>query len=120
MDLVDYSFLYELSENDPKYIYDILDIFLGSVPEGFDNLRKYVNECDWENIYRQSHALKSSFSIIKVADMYDWLASMEMAAMNRSENEKIKELFSLADSTFLQAKPSIEKKRDDYKVKSSI
>jgi len=119
MELVDYSFLEELSENDPQYIYNILDIFLGSVPEGMDNLKAYVSANDWENIYKQSHALKSSFSIIKVSDMYDWLAGIESLAMNRSDSNKIQELFTLAETTFSRVKPAIERKREDYKVKSS-
>lgn len=119
MELVDYSFLEELSENDSQYIYNILDIFLGSVPEGMDNLKGYVKANDWENIYKQSHALKSSFSIIKVSDMYDWLAGIEAEAMNKADSNKIKDLFSLAEATFSQVKPAIERKREDYKMKSS-
>src|SRR5690606_15747090 len=65
--LIDFSVLEEISGNDPGYISDVIEIFLGTMPEGLEKLEHLIKETDdWEATYKQAHFLKSSVSVIKV------------------------------------------------------
>lgn len=114
--LVDYSFLEELSGGDPKYKYDVLDIFLNTMKDGLANLTQLVEDMeDFDAIEKQAHALKSSTSIIKVKDMYDHLANIEALGREKGDTGKIRALFDRMMSTYNDALPFIKKEHEKYK-----
>lgn len=126
--IVDLSYVQELSGNDPKYLSDVLDIFLTSVLPGLDNLKKWISEGkDWEAIYKQAHALKSSVSIVKIEGMYDRLLKIEtigreLVEQPNSSNDKeqineVKNTFDQILVTFDEAKPIIEQELESAKAK---
>lgn len=79
--LIDLSYLYEVSDNDPQYIYDVIEIFLGTSPAGLVTLEKLVDEgADYDAIHKQAHFLKSSFGIIKVNGILERLVKMDAQA----------------------------------------
>src|SRR5688572_1610861 len=100
--LVDFSFLEELSGGARGYKCDVLNIFLATVDEGLANLGQLIKKSDdFDAIFKQAHALKSSAGIIKVQDMYDRLAKIEelgrLIAEKGAETgkEEIREIFDL-------------------------
>ncbi|MGN6569466.1 MAG: response regulator, partial [Flavipsychrobacter sp.] len=104
--VVDFSFLYEISDNDPQYIHDVIEIFLGTMPEGLDKLEDLIrNTSDWEAIYKQAHFLKSSVSIVKVRDMFDDLAKIESLAKQQANKDEIVKLLDKILSIFKEAHP---------------
>lgn len=118
--LIDFSFLEEISGNDPGYIYDVMEIFMGSMPEGLDKLEKLIRETDdWEATYKQAHFLKSSVSVVKVRDMYDQLARIEALARNKEGNEEINSLLDTILNTFKEARPVLLDKLEKSKAAKS-
>jgi len=111
--LLDMTFLYDISDNDPTYIYDVIDLFLGAMPEGLVKLNKLLNETDdWEAIHKQSHFLKSGVTVIKVGNVFDELDKIEalsrkhegkaemitiMKNINAAFNEVIPELLAIKE-----------------------
>lgn len=84
--LVDFSLLEELSGGDPKYKYELLEIFLNTVDGGLDNLQRLAEEgLDYDAIYKQAHALKSSAGIVKVKNMYEGLVKIETMGRDIAE-----------------------------------
>jgi len=113
--LLDLSYLYELSGNDPKYIYDVIEIFLDNTPEGMDKLDELIRTTDdFDAIYKQAHFLKSSVSIVKVRDMYDKLNRIENIARTDKNKPQIISLLDEVQATFSEAMPLIldEKERN--------
>jgi hypothetical protein len=75
--VLDLSYLQSISGNDSKYMYEVMNIFLTTVPDSLNKLEKLVKaQSDFEGIHRQAHSLKSSFSIIKVGDIFDNIAAI--------------------------------------------
>ncbi|HEY9177116.1 MAG TPA: Hpt domain-containing protein [Flavipsychrobacter sp.] len=110
--LVDFSLLEELSGGDPKYKYELLEIFLTTVDGGLENLRSLVEEgLDYDAIYKQAHALKSSAGIVKVKNMYDGLLKIETMGRDIAEARSTDGKNEIADITkhmmaaYLQARP---------------
>lgn len=113
-DLVDFGFLEELSGGDPKYKYDVLEIFTSTADEGLAKLKKLVEESgDYEALFKQAHALKSSAGIVKVKDMHPRLARIEELGRNiyergaKTGHDEIKTLFNEVMETYENARPVI-------------
>lgn len=124
--LIDFAFLDELSGGDSKYKYEVLNIFLSTTPEGINNLERLVKEqSDFEALYKQAHALKSSVSIIKIRGMYDGLATVEALGRQIHEQkapekdeeskEELTATFNEVLATFNEAHPELIKVRDENK-----
>lgn len=124
--LIDFAFLDELSGGDSKYKYEVLNIFLSTTPDGMANLERLVKEgSDFEALYKQAHALKSSVSIIKIRGMYDGLASVEALGRQIHEQkapekdeeskEQLNATFNEVLATFNEAHPELIKVRDENK-----
>lgn len=126
--LVDFGFLEELSGGDSIYKFELLSIFLGTTPEGVVNLERLVKEGkDFEAMYKQAHALKSSVGVIKIKDVHPGMAQIEALARaihegtdktKDADNKKQIEttLSSLLD-TFNKALPLLEAERDKNEPK---
>ncbi len=84
--IVDFSFLYDLAENDTTYIHEVVKLYINNIPDGIANLEKLINGSgNYEAIQRQAHSLKSSAGIIKVREMYDDLAAIDSFAKKEME-----------------------------------
>jgi PAS domain S-box-containing protein len=116
-DLVDFSFLFELSDMDPKFISDVLGIFLETMPEGLDKLGDLIHDRrDWDAISKQAHFLKSSTSVVKVKDMFEKLHSIEkMAKGSAVDEDAITVIFAEIRSVFTEAHPLLITEYERYK-----
>lgn len=123
--LVDFSVLEELSGGDPKYKYELLEIFLSTVGAGLQNLQQLTAEgINYDAIYKQAHALKSSAGIVKVKDMYDRLVKVEemgraiAEARTTAGKEEIAGLVKLMVATYDNARPQLVAEYEKYKPAS--
>jgi PAS domain S-box-containing protein len=111
--IVDFSYLLELSGNDPGYISEVLGLFLGTMPDGLQQLGKLVREGkDYDSIYRQSHFLKSSVSVVRVRGMYDNLAKLEALGKAKAPQEEMMPVLELLESTYAEAHPILVSERE--------
>jgi PAS domain S-box-containing protein len=115
--LVDLSFLFELAEMDPKFISDVLDIFLDTMPGGLDTLESLLKvKTDWEAISKQAHFLKSSTSVVRVGDMFDKLHSIEKLAKEDIPDEAtIEAIFANIREMFTEAYPTLISENQRFK-----
>ncbi|MEZ5017501.1 MAG: Hpt domain-containing protein [Flavipsychrobacter sp.] len=126
--IVDFGFLEELSGGDSIYKFELLSIFLSTTPDGVVNLEQLVEKGkDYEAIYKQAHALKSSVGVIKIRDVHPGMAKIEALARgihegkdkaNDKENKEeiVTTLNSLLE-TFNAALPLLEAERDKNEPK---
>ena len=85
--MLDLSYLYEVSGNDPKYVYDIILLFLENVPDQIIKLEKLVNsDADLLVIQKQAHSLKSSVLFVKIRGLFDCFYGIEMLARQEIQN----------------------------------
>lgn len=118
-EIVDFSFLKDLAENDSAQIYEILDIFLDTMPGGMQELELLISpNADFDRISKQAHFLKSSVGVVKIRDMYPLLARIESLAAARQNSQEIKHLFETALENFMLALPLIKNERELHKSAS--
>jgi HPt (histidine-containing phosphotransfer) domain-containing protein len=119
--LIDLKFLQELSGGDAKYIYELLDIFLGTTPEGLETLEQLIRDTnDWEATYKQAHFLKSSVGIVKIRDMHQQLARIEELGRKQEGREEILQLLDKILATFREAHPILIAERDKHKQLAGV
>ena len=105
---VDLTYLYDLAGNDPGYINEVLDLFLGTMPEGLKQLEQLIRDTrDTESIYRQAHFLKSSVSVVHIRDMFDNLSKIEALAQQQEDKSKMIPVLDEMLATFELAHPML-------------
>jgi signal transduction histidine kinase/CheY-like chemotaxis protein len=116
--IVDFSYLNDLSGGDPAYIKEVLNLFLGTMPDGLKQLGRLVREgTDFDGIYRQSHFLKSSVSVIRVRDMFDNLTKLEALARAKSSSADMLPVMEDMENTYNAAHPILIAERDGSRGK---
>ena len=107
--LVDFSFVYEMSDNDKAYVNELTGLFLNTVSDGLDKLEELVNAYDdLDQIRRQAHFLKSSANVIKVKGMFEDFVELEALAREGEPKEKMLPLLNNLLVTFADARPELE------------
>src|SRR5580658_8902637 len=114
--IVDFNFIYDMSDNDSTYVFEVIELFLKNVPAGLARLEQTIRETDdFAIIQKQSHFLKSSANVIKVRGMFDDLVRMESLARAKTGKEEINELLEKLLAVFNEALPVLEAERDKNK-----
>jgi HPt (histidine-containing phosphotransfer) domain-containing protein len=107
--LLDLSYLFEVSCGDPTYIYEVLSIFLETVPASVETLEQTIRGTDdFEAIHRLAHSLKSSASIIRIRDMYDDVTRIDMLSRESKGKDEIVARLENILINFNKAVPLIE------------
>jgi HPt (histidine-containing phosphotransfer) domain-containing protein len=112
--IIDFSLLEQLSGGDPKYKYELLEIFLNTMDTGMDNLQQLAKEgVDYDAVFKQAHALKSSAGIVKIKGIYDGLLLVETMGRDIAEarttegKEEIAGMVAQMTGTYQQARPRL-------------
>jgi len=114
--LIDFDFLYNLAANDTNYVYDVIKLYLDTMPGGIEKLEQLVRtESEFEVIQKQAHFLKSSASVVKVRSMHDNLIEIEMLARQHKDMDKITAKLDHIIETFKEALPVIVAEREKCK-----
>lgn len=110
--ILDLSYLFEVSGGDPNYIYEVLSLFVDTVPPNVYALEKTIRETDdFDLIHRQAHSLKSSASIVKIRDMYDNINRIDLLSREKKNKPEITACMEIVLTNFNKALPLIEAER---------
>ncbi len=107
---VDISMLYEIAGNDDAYIRNMIATFLEVSPVTLAKIETAYNNSDWENLYKAAHYAKSSLAVIKVADMYEWVTTIEYKAKNKVELDTLFPLIELLKDKYIVVEKLLSEK----------
>lgn len=111
--LIDFDLLYNLASNDKNYIFEVVSLYLNTMPSGLEKLEHSIrNDAEFEVIQKEAHFLKSSASVVKVREMYDNLIGIEMLARQRTGRDEMVTRLDNILATFKEAYPKIVAERD--------
>ncbi len=117
--LVDFSYLEELSGEDPGYIATVLEIFLDTTPPGIYELDRLIKKTsDWDAIYKQAHFLKSGVTIVKIAGMFDQFAEIEQLGRRKEDRPRIEQLMANVLDTLEKVLPSLIEEKDIHRAQA--
>lgn len=116
---VDFSFLAEIAADDSNYIYELIKLFLDTMPEGLARLKEFVDIADWDNMAKQAHFLKSSAGVIKVGNLYNQLMRIEQLSKAQQNLLEIQEIMEQIELSFQEAMPILISEQEKYASTSS-
>lgn len=117
--LLDLSYLFDISCGDPKYVFEVLTLFVETFPNGLANLEKLIRETDdYEAIHKQAHTLKSSAGIIRIRQVYDDISRIDMLARSRGSKAEIIAKMENILFNFNKALPLIQSERGKHRPSS--
>jgi CheY-like chemotaxis protein/HPt (histidine-containing phosphotransfer) domain-containing protein len=90
-DLIDYSYLREISSGDEEFMLELMATFTEQFEIGFSELKKAFENLDREQIKQVSHRLKSTSSMLGIKILSDNLNKMEIAC-SELNSEKVHKL----------------------------
>lgn len=116
--VIDMSYITTMAGSDSNYMYEILNIYLKTVSEGLVKLEKLVNTTDdFDAIHKQAHSLKSSFSVIKIDNVFDDINNINLIARTGTGKPEIEERLARVLKSFNAALPLLEAEKAKYKSK---
>jgi HPt (histidine-containing phosphotransfer) domain-containing protein len=89
--LVNLSQIDQISSGDPTFRNEMIGIFTGQIPVFLENIDKFWNENDLENLAKEVHTAKSSVLIFGMEETGHNLKEIQLFAEN-DEVDKIEEL----------------------------
>ena len=81
--VIDTDRLKTFAGNDPKFMRQVIEIFLKRTPEYMKELRAAVKDKDWKNIKMMSHKLKPTFTYVGMEDFTELVGSIEQYAVKK-------------------------------------
>jgi HPt (histidine-containing phosphotransfer) domain-containing protein len=107
--IVDLSYLTELSGDDPAYLREVVSIFLSSVPQNLEHLSELVREgTNREAICKTAHGLKSSFGVVRVKGFLERLAEIEDLASGSNGQEDLQRVMRSLNTDFRRAQQELQ------------
>ena len=107
---VDISMLYEIAENDEPYIKMMITTFLENLPMVIQKIETAYANQDWENVFRSAHYAKSSLSVIKIADIFEWILIIETNAKKMINLDTIPGLIENIKTKFISVEEILNEK----------
>ena len=102
------NYLNEIFEGNSKSVKEVVEIFLGELPESKELMQASINKKDRENLRRVVHKLKSSLKTIGAYELAGIAAQIEnKAEINFKEVEKL-------TNNFQRLLPDLESQLTEY------
>jgi HPt (histidine-containing phosphotransfer) domain-containing protein len=80
------------------------------LPNTLLKIEQSLQNEDWENVFRSAHYAKSSLSVIKISEMFEWMLQIEMNAKTRTNLSAVPQLFIKVKEQFVLAEQVLAKK----------
>ncbi|MBK1439440.1 Hpt domain-containing protein [Parapedobacter sp. ISTM3] len=88
------DYLEDLSGGNTQLIKEILELFIKQTPPDIELLSSYIQQNDWEKVYRQAHHIKPTLAYVGANGMRQELQEIENLAKNRQGLDLIPEKFN--------------------------
>lgn len=92
--LIDLTYLKEISEGDPNLINDLSEMFFQQIPEYQEKLNAYLNESDFYNLSRIAHKAKSAILMVGIQGLADELKKLEENAKEKKNIHEYQEIIA--------------------------
>ena len=88
MEIIDLTYICEMSGDNQKIIKEMITIFLEQIPEFLDEMNSCHSSKDWHNLGMIAHKAKSSVAIMGMEKQSNDLKTLELLAKEEKDTEK--------------------------------
>lgn len=105
--------VYEISENDTAFAFQIVNLFLEEVPSEVGTMKIGIEEKDYDKVYAASHKIKPSLDLLGMDIAYEENLQILEWANKKGKKKEIKEIFkSFKDRISM----SVKELKKDFKI----
>lgn len=90
--ITDLSYLQSMSENDTKFIKEMVDIFREQIGEYSSEMPRLLEASDFENLSKIAHKAKSSVAVMGMSTEAELLKELEIKSYEGIETQTYKEM----------------------------
>ncbi|MFC3199256.1 Hpt domain-containing protein [Parapedobacter deserti] len=83
------DYLQDLSGGNTELIREILELFIRQTPPDMERLAAYIQQGDWEKVYKQAHHIKPTLAYVGANEMREELQKIETLAKNELELDTV-------------------------------
>ena len=105
------SKVYALSDNDPEFVNEILNLFVTEVPEDLMQIKEGIKKKDHKHAYAYAHKIKPTLDLMGLNVAFEEILQVEAWIKYESKKKDIKETFKSVKS---QVKEAIKEIKKDF------
>ena len=107
------SKVYALSDNDPEFVMQIIELFVTEVPQDLKQIENGIKEKDHKQAYAYAHEIKPTLDLLGMTMAYEEILQVE--AWTKVEGKK-KEIEATFDSIQDQVDKAIKEIKKDFEI----
>ena len=107
------SKVHALSDNDPDFVLEIVQLFVTEIPKDFKQMEQGIKEKDYKQAYAFAHKIKPSLDLLGMLIAYDEVIQVE--AWTKSEGKR-REIEATCESIKKQLEKAIKEIKKDFEV----
>lgn len=109
MKLCNFNYLKSISPDNPKFVREMIQLFLKNVPLFIDTINTCLTSSDWDGVQHSAHKIKSHFDCMGIPKDYrDTVKQIEDYAQHQKHLDLIPGLMLKLEGTIQQAYKELE------------
>ena len=106
------SKVYALSDNDPEFVNEILNLFVTEVPEDLKQIKEGIKKKDHKHAYAYAHKIKPTLDLLGLNVAFEEILQIEAWTKAEGKKKEIKETFKSVKTQVSDAIKEIKKDFD--------
>jgi len=107
------SKVYELSDNDPEFVLQIVTLFVTEIPEDLAEIKEGIKKMDHKHAYAYAHKIKPSLDLLGLKVAFEEILQVEAWTKAEGEKKEIKETFKSVKS---QVEDAVKELKKDFDI----
>ena len=101
--------VYALSENDPEFVQQILNLFVTEIPLDLEHIKQGIEDKNHQQCYEYAHKIKPSLDLMGLNLAFEEMLQIESWAKADGKKKEIKEIFKSVSHQIEKAVKEIKK-----------
>ena len=111
--IIDLTYLKEVASENVEFMVDMIDLFVAQTPGYVEDLKKAIEQKDWEKIAQTSHKLKPTFTFMGIEVGRELMSSIEQRAREKVDFEGISKDFDEIYQSFDHIYIKLQEKKEE-------
>jgi HPt (histidine-containing phosphotransfer) domain-containing protein len=104
--------VYALSDNDPEFVLQIVNLFVTEVPEDLAEIKEGIKKKDHKHAYAYAHKIKPTLDLLGLKVAFEEILQVEAWTKAEGEKKEIKETFKSVKNQIEDAVKELKKDFD--------
>ena len=113
MSKIDLTYLEDITSGESEIMIEMIDLMLDETPKHFENLRKALEEENWDSVGSEAHKLKPMFLYVGLTELNEIAQKLEFCGKKEENLEEIPELIEHLEEGFEDVVVQLKEKKTE-------